>query len=103
MVDAYQINEGVPLEWAYTFLATNPPPAPGTAPVQHRRRHPALGTAVHWALLFAALAYAAHQAPALFRSVQDGGRWVHQLRWGWAGVGLVLVLLSIAATRAAFS
>src|SRR5215475_14253641 len=29
LVDAYEINDGVPLEWAYTFLATNPSPAPG--------------------------------------------------------------------------
>lgn len=29
LVDAYEINGGVPLEWAYTFLATNPSPAPG--------------------------------------------------------------------------
>jgi uncharacterized membrane protein YbhN (UPF0104 family) len=51
---------------------------------------------VHWTLLLAALAYAGYRAPALFRSVRDGGRWVHQLRWGWAVVALVLVLLSIA-------
>jgi hypothetical protein len=25
-VDAYEINDGTPLEWAYTFLATNPSP-----------------------------------------------------------------------------
>jgi putative heme transporter len=29
--------------------------------------------------------------------VRDGGRWVDQLRWGWVGVALVLVLLSIGA------
>ena len=26
LVDAYEINGGTPLEWAYTFLATNPSP-----------------------------------------------------------------------------
>jgi hypothetical protein len=29
LVDAYEINDGTPLEWAYTFLETNPSPAPG--------------------------------------------------------------------------
>lgn len=52
---------------------------------------------MHWALLLGALAYAGYQAPSLFRSVRDGGRWLHQLRWEWMGVALVLVLLSIAA------
>jgi hypothetical protein len=29
LVDAYEINDGTPLEWAYTFLATNPSPGAG--------------------------------------------------------------------------
>jgi hypothetical protein len=29
LVDAYEINGGTPLEWAYTFLAANPSPGAG--------------------------------------------------------------------------
>jgi putative heme transporter len=80
-----------------TAVPSDPQPSTGAPAVPHRRRHPALGTAVHWALLLGALAYAGYQAPALVASVRDGGRWVHQLRWGAAGVALLLTLLSIAA------
>jgi putative heme transporter len=77
--------------------ARPPPPGSPVAPsTGHQRRHPAVGTAVHWVLLLAAVAYVGYAAPALFRSVQDGGRWLRQLRWGWVAVALVLVLLSIA-------
>jgi uncharacterized membrane protein YbhN (UPF0104 family) len=80
-----------------TAASSDPPPTGGRRASRHRRQHPALGAVVHWALLLGALAYAGYQAPALFRSVRDGGRWVHQLRWESAGAALVLVLLSIAA------
>lgn len=79
-----------------TAAPSNPPPSVGAPSPHHRRRHPALSAAVHWALLLAALAYAGYQAPGLFRSIRGGGRWMHQLRWEWAGVALVAVLLSIA-------
>lgn len=75
---------------------SDPPPVSPAPPAHHRRRHPTLGAVLHWALLLAALAYVGYQAPALFASVQDGGRWVHELRWAWVGVALLLVLLSIA-------
>ena len=73
-----------------------PPGSPAAAATGHRRRRPAVATAVHWALLLAAVAYVGYAAPALFRSVQDGGRWLHELRWWWVAVALVLILVSIA-------
>jgi putative heme transporter len=53
-------------------------------------------TALHWALVVAALAYTAYKAPPLFSAAGQELRNLGQVRWGWAVAALVLGLAAVA-------